>query len=191
MEPRLEDRLRIAALMTGWIHRDLGQWDQLRQLFHPDGVIEVSWFEGSACAFVDASMRMGASDLKTKHLIAAPVVDFNGDKAVAETNAMIIAENTRLHLGTVAHNRLYDLLEKHEGIWKIVKRQAIYDMGYLTFPRGFVEIDVDTVRRYPREYASLGYLLEKSGFPVKRVFATKGSEQESSMKAAGQKWLFA
>jgi hypothetical protein len=44
---------------------------------------------------------------------------------------------------------------------------------------------------YPREYAPLAYLLEKSGFPVKRVFATKGSDLEKTMKANGQAWLVA
>jgi hypothetical protein len=42
----VEDRLAIADLMTGWIHRDLAQWDQLRELSHPEGTIEVTWFEG-------------------------------------------------------------------------------------------------------------------------------------------------
>jgi hypothetical protein len=52
-----------------------------------------------------------------------------------------------------------------------------------------VEIDRKLVKKYPREYAALAYLLEKSGFPVKRVFATKGSDLEKTMKANGQIWL--
>src|SRR6266403_523227 len=63
----LEGHQSIADLMTGWIHRDLAEWDQLRELFHPDGTIEISWFEGLASDFVDGSMRMGKSDLRTKH----------------------------------------------------------------------------------------------------------------------------
>jgi hypothetical protein len=83
MQTNLQDRMDIADLMTGWIHRDLAQWDDLRTLFHPDGEIEVTWFEGKASDFVDASMRMGASDLRTKHLITSPVVAFNGCKAAS------------------------------------------------------------------------------------------------------------
>jgi hypothetical protein len=49
--------------------------------------------------------------------------------------------------------------------------------------------DRDLVKKYPREYAALAYLLEKSGFPVKRTFATKGSDLEKAMKAAGEAWL--
>jgi hypothetical protein len=34
--------------------------------------------------------------------------------------------------------------------------------------------DLLAVQKYPREYAPLAYLLEKSGFPVNRVYPTKG-----------------
>lgn len=185
------DRQQLNDLMNGWIHRDLGEWAQLRNLFHPDGTIEITWFEGLASDFVDGSMRMGASDLHTKHLIASPRVTFNaaGNKALLETNAIIIAENVKLNLGCESHNRFYDLAEKRDGDWKLFHRQSIYDMGTFTFPQGIVEIDPATVAKYPREYAALAYLLEKSGFPLGREFATRGSKLEKDMKAAGQRWL--
>jgi hypothetical protein len=189
MQTDLVDRLAIADLMTGWIHRDLAQWDKLRELFHPDGTIEVTWFEGLASAFIDSSMRMGASDLRTKHFIASPVIEFNGTKAIVETNAIIVAQNMRLGLGCSSHNRFYDMVEKRDGNWKIVRRQSVYDMGSFTLPCGLVEIEPNLLERYPCEYAPLAYLLEKSGFPVKRVFATKDSELEKAMKAIGQAWL--
>jgi len=189
MSATLQDRQDIADLMTGWIHRDLAEWDQLLELFHDDGVIEVTWFEGLFSQFVEGSKKMGGSDFATKHLIASPVITFNGNRAIVETNAIIIGENTKLGLGCNGHNRFYDLVEKRDGVWRIVKRQSIYDMGNFTFPAGVVEIDQDVVAKYPREYAALAYLLEKSGFPVKRVFATKFSSQEIEMKAAGNQWL--
>lgn len=189
MSATLQDRQDIADLMTGWIHRDLAEWDQLLELFHDDGVIEVTWFEGLFSQFVEGSKKMGGSGFATKHLIASPVITFNGNRAIVETNAIIIGENTQLGLGCNGHNRFYDLVEKRDGVWRIVKRQSIYDMGNFTFPVGIVEIDKEAVAKYPREYAALAYLLEKSGFPVKRVFATKFSSQEKEMKAAGNQWL--
>lgn len=189
MQHTLEDRQQI----TSWIHRDLGQWDQLRNLFHPDGTIEVTWFEGLFVDFVEGSMRMAASDARTKHLIGTPVVSFNstGTKAIVETNAVIIGENIKLNLGSNGHNRFYDMAEKRHGVWKLLKRQSVYDMASFTFPLGLVDIDQSAVAKYPREYAALAYLLEKSGFPVKRIFATRGSELEHKMKAEGQRWLTA
>lgn len=189
MSNTLQDRQDIADLMTGWIHRDLAEWDQLLELFHADGIIEVTWFEGLFSEFVKGSQKMGNSGFSTKHMIGSPIITFNGDRAIAETNAIIIGENASLGLGCNGHNRFYDLIEKRDGVWRIVKRQSVYDMGNFTFPVGVVDIDPATVAKYPREYAALAYLLEKSGFPVKRVFATKFSQQEHEMKAKGQQWL--
>lgn len=190
MHTYLQDRLHITDLITGWIHRDLCQWDQLAGLFHPDGVIEVTWFEGPFSAFIEGSRRMGNSDLRTKHLIGTPVVQINNNRAIVETNAVIVAENVRLDLGCSVHNRFYDLAEKRDGAWKLLKRQSIYDMGGFTFPRGPLPIDAQVLQRYPREYAPLAYLLEKSGFPVERVFATRASELEQTMKANAKSWLY-
>lgn len=193
MQDLHNDRQQLNDLMNGWMHRDLGEWAQLRDLFHPDGTIEITWFEGLASEFVEGSMRMGASDLRTKHLIASPAVTFNarGNKAILETNAIIIAENVKLNIGCECHNRFYDLAEKREGVWRLFRRQSVYDIGTFTFPVGPVEVDRSIVTKYPREYAPLAYLLEQSGFPLGRVFATRGSELESAMKAEGQRWLSA
>jgi len=65
---------------------------------------------------------------------------------------------------------------------------TIYDMSF-TFPTGFVDLDRRAVQKYPREYAPLAYLLEKSGFPVDRVYPTRGSDLERTIKANGQRWL--
>ncbi|MEG1211491.1 MAG: nuclear transport factor 2 family protein [Leclercia sp.] len=193
MKDQHHDRQQLNDLMNGWMHRDLGEWAQLRDLFHPDGTIEITWFEGLASDFIEGSMRMGASDLRTKHLIASPTVTFNagGDKAILETNAIIIAENVKLNIGCECHNRFYDLAEKRDGVWKLFHRQSVYDMGTFTFPLGPVAIDQSIATKYPREYAALAYLLEQSGFPLGRVFATRGSELEATMKAAAKRWLAA
>ncbi|MFK3710400.1 nuclear transport factor 2 family protein [Leclercia adecarboxylata] len=193
MNDQHNDRQQLNNLMNGWMHRDLGEWDQLRDLFHPDGTIEITWFEGLGSDFVEGSMRMGASDLRTKHLIATPAVTFNatGSKAILETNAIIIAENVKLNIGCECHNRFYDLAEKRDGVWRLFRRQSVYDMGTFTFPMGPVEIDQKVVAKYTREYVALAYLLEQSGFPLARVFATRSSELEATMKAEAQRWLAA
>ncbi len=185
----LEDRLSIADLITGWIYRDLGEWDQLRNLFHPDATIDITWFQGKASDFVDGSMKMGTSNFQAKHVMTSPVVTFNGDKAIAETNAIIVGANAVLGVGCEGHARFYDRVEKRDGVWKIADRRALYDICMFIFPTGIVEIDQRVVQKYPREYAALAYVLEKSGFPVTAVFPTRGSALEKTIKAEGQRWL--
>ena len=179
----------IFDLIMGWAHRDLGEWNSLRKLFHSDGTIEVTWFEGQFSNFVDASMRMGASDLRTKHFIESPTVTYCGDRAVAETNVTIVAENIRLGVGCSEQTRFHDLIEQRNGEWKIVTRRCIYDMGTITFPHGAVAVDTAVIQKYPPEYAALAYVLERSGFPVARVFPTKGSDQEKAIQTSARSWL--
>ncbi|WP_407917784.1 nuclear transport factor 2 family protein [Kitasatospora sp. NE20-6] len=187
----LQDRQDIADLMTGWVHRDQGRWDRLRELFHPDARIEITWFEGAASDFVDASARMATTDLRTKHLVTSPTVTFSADgtRAVSETNAVIVAENSSLGLGCNGHNRFIDRIERRAGVWRILDRTSVYDFATFTFPAGIAEIDPEVVARYPREYGALAYLLDRSGFPVLRTFATKGSELEHAIEKSAFAWL--
>ena len=183
------DKAAIDALIQGWMFRDIGQWDKLRTLFHPDRRMEASWFQGLFSDFVDASMRMGASDLRTKHVMGTPIISLTSDKAIAETNAIIVCNNAALQRGCNAHGRFFDLIERRDRNWKILKRQFFYDMSAFTFPNGPIEIDADAAKRHPHEYAALAYILEKSGFPVTRRLATRNSEAERAIRIAGQAWF--
>ncbi|MEU8789676.1 nuclear transport factor 2 family protein [Streptomyces sp. NPDC048643] len=191
--PTLQDRQDIADLMTGWIHRDQGRWDRLRDLFHPGARIEITWFEGPAADFVDASARMASTDLRTKHLITAPYVTFSADgsRAVAETNAVIVVENGSLGLGCNGHNRFIDRVERRDGVWRIADRKSVYDFATFTFPAGVTDVDDNMVAKYPSEYGALAYLLDQSGFPVERTFATRGSALERRIKESAFAWLSA
>lgn len=185
----LEDISELSSLINAWRYRDLGQWDKLAQTFHPEGRVEITWFEGRFQDFIEASKQMGKSRTRTKHIIATPQIQFRGSRAVVETNATIVAQHLDLHVGCDQHCRFFDWVEKRDGGWKMVKKQCIYDMGTFTFPRGPVEVDGTILERYPYEYGSLAYLLEKTGYTLQRVFATRGSDLERSMKEEAAHWL--
>jgi hypothetical protein len=193
MSPATSDRLpdieAIRGLMTRWIHRDNGNWAELLELFHPDATIEVTWFSGLAREFVEGSRRMDRSAFRAKHLISDPVVTFTGDRAVVETNAVIVVENTDLDLGANTHNRFIDQVERRDRIWRIARRDSVYDFSMFALPYGPVDIDTALARTFPREYAALAYLLVHSGYPVDRVFATRGSDLERSIRANADRWL--
>ncbi|WP_197515453.1 hypothetical protein [Mycobacterium sp. E1747] len=122
-------------------------------------------------------------------MMSMPLTTINGDRTVAETNTMIIGENAELEVGVCAHCRLYDRLEARAGTWKIVVRQAIYDFANFTFPRGPIAVDHDLLDKYPRPYAALAYILEKSGFPLASELPTRGTDLERKIKRDGLKWL--
>lgn len=186
----LQDRSDISDLTNGWTYRDTARWEELRGLFHTDGVIEIGWFKGLFSDFVDASIKMQAtSAIHSKHFMGRPLLQISGSRAVAETNAILTGVNTYIKVGFTAHTRFFDLLEKRDGAWKLSKRNNIYDMSFLSFPVGPVPIDQEKMAQHPWEYAALAYVIEASGHPVKGVQPTRNSEFESRLRHAGARWL--
>ncbi|MGK4188494.1 nuclear transport factor 2 family protein [Rothia koreensis] len=185
------DYEQIAQLMTGWLYRDVGDWENLAKLFHSDATLEISWFVGPAQEFVEASARMGESGLRTKHMIANPMVRYSedGTRAVTETNAMIIGESEDHDLGCTAHTRLFDRLEKRDGQWRISYRTCIYDFAHFNYPVGAVDVDRDVLAQYPRAYAALAYILHLRGYPLTREYPTQGTTMERDVKEAAFAWL--
>ena len=47
MNPDLEQQLLIRQLVERWaVWRDAGDWDRFRTVWHPDGVMMATWFQG-------------------------------------------------------------------------------------------------------------------------------------------------
>ncbi|MEZ0110411.1 hypothetical protein ABH920_004426 [Catenulispora sp. EB89] len=192
-DDRTQDRQAISDLMTGWIHRDRQDWEALATLFHPDATLRILWFDGKALDFVEGSRRMSHGPLRSKHFIGAPTVEFAGDRAFVETNAILLADHTELGIGATVHNRFLDRVSRRDGVWRIEHRDSVYDMGGFTFPfgtRAAEDIDSDDLRsRHPREYAALAYLLESTGASVAGPFPTRFSDQEQAILDAARAWL--
>ena len=95
-----EDKVACADVIVSWgLYRDQRRWPELLSTFHPDGEIAVSWFRGPYVEFVEHCKRGGPS----KHLIMAPLVQVNGDRATAKTRPAKAAssERTRLSFWTL------------------------------------------------------------------------------------------
>jgi hypothetical protein len=86
------DKAEISQLIQRWgMCRDQGRWDELSDTFTAYGTIFVTWFSGPFKDFMTASRRMHAPQSpRVKHLIGAPVIQLQGDRALAETNVQIL-----------------------------------------------------------------------------------------------------
>ncbi|MGW4400036.1 nuclear transport factor 2 family protein [Amycolatopsis nivea] len=183
------DRQAITDLTTGWIHRDREDWDALANLFHDDATLTILWFSGPAADFVEGSRRMSGGPLRSKHFIGTPVVEAAGGRAFVETNAMLVADHLELGIGVTVHNRFLDRIERRDGVWRIARRDSVYDMGGFTYPCGIRPTDDLDPLRHPREYAALAYLLEHSGHQVPDTCPTRFSEREREIIEEGRTWL--
>src|SRR3954463_3268835 len=133
-DKELRDKHACAEVIQAWgLYRDQGKWPELLATFTPDGQIAVSWFSGSFREFVDRCTRSFNTGQRSKHHIFPSLVRVAGERAVAETNIVILV---RQKIGDVladmtSYARFLDRLERASGRWAIVERAAIYERDRL------------------------------------------------------------
>jgi SnoaL-like domain len=192
----LHDKHACAELIQAWgLYRDQGKWPQLLATFTPGGQIAVSWFSGSFREFVDRCTNSFNAGQRSKHHIFPSLVRVAGERAVAETNIVILV---RQKIGDVladmtSYARFLDRLERASGRWAIVERAAIYERDRLDpvepsegFSRLFTATDLTV---YPEPYRYMAARLVAAGRALAPVVYSDGSPHTAQLYARYEDWL--
>jgi hypothetical protein len=188
------DRRQVRELVENWaLWRDAGDWERFRTVWHDDGRMMATWFQGSADEFIEASREGWRRGVSILHFLGGSTVDVAGDRAIAQTK-MTISQRAQVHgvlCDVLCTGRFYDFLEKRGGRWGLVLRQPIYEKDRMdpVDPAQRVELDRDLLTRFPEGYRHLAYLQTQAGFTVKPDMpGLKGPEVEA-LYARGARWL--
>ena len=191
-DKELHDKHACAEVIQAWgLYRDQGKWPELLATFTPDGQIAVSWFSGSFREFVDRCTRSFNAGQRSKHHIFPSLVRVAGERAVAETNIVILV---RQKIGDVladmtSYARFLDRLEleRASGRWAIVERAAIYERDRLDpvepsegFSRLFTATDLTV---YPEPYRYMAARLVAAGRALAPVVYSDGSPHTAQLYA--------
>ena len=146
--------------------RDTGQWDKMRSAYHPESVVRVAWFHGNGFEFVEASKGIHRAG-QSKHRLSPTLVRLNGDRSLAETDA-VIETRTRfgdMEVDTAAHCRLFSRVRRDEGVWRLASLDVIYekDMIAPVNPSDQLTIDREELQSYRPSYRFLCYTLQSIG----------------------------
>src|SRR5499427_10404909 len=76
------------------VSRDLGLWEQMRDCFHDDSVVRISWIDASGPEFVRRSKEMAERNVQASHRLGPIFVTLAGDRAIAQFAAIIDAPFT-------------------------------------------------------------------------------------------------
>jgi hypothetical protein len=193
MEPTV-DRLAIRELIENWVvWRDAGDWARFRTVWHDDGVMMATWFQGPAEEFIRVSREGWERGVSILHFLGGSSIDLAGSRAVGQTKMTIsqraVVEGVPSDI--VCTGRFYDFLEKRGGRWGLVLRQPIYEKDRLDpLPQGAVPVlDEAVLRGFPEGYRHLAYAQQKIGYTVKRDMpGLKGPEVEALYRRGAQ-WL--
>ena len=187
-------RIAIREVVENWaLWRDAGDWERFRGVWHDDGRMNATWFQGSATDFIGASRQGWDKGVSILHFLGGHTSDIRGHRAIAQTKMTISqrADVDGVACDVVCTGRFYDLFERRDERWAIVLRQPIYEKDRLDplDPSARLSLDRSLLAQFPEGYRHLAYLQTRIGYTVKRDMpGLKGPEVEA-LYARGARWL--
>jgi hypothetical protein len=188
------DRLEIRELIENWVvWRDAGDWQRFRSVWHADGVMMATWFQGSCEDFIRVSREGWDKGVSILHFLGGISIEVAAGRAIAQTK-MTISQRAKVAgelADVVCTGRFYDFLEKRQERWGIVLRQPIYEKDAIApvDPAARIVLDKALLERFPVGYRHLAYLQSELGYAVKRDMPGLKGEKVEALYALGRSWL--
>jgi hypothetical protein len=190
----LLEKQRIREVVENWvIWRDSGQWEKFKTVWHSDGVMMATWFQGPFEEFIKVSIDGWNKGVSILHFLGGCSVDVNNTRAIAQTKMTITQRGPvdGVICDVVCTGSFYDFMEKRDSRWGVVLRQPIYEKDRINplDPAAKLVLDQDLLQKFPEGYRHLAYIQTKLGFTVKSDMPQlKGSAVEA-LYQRGQDWL--
>ena len=154
------DKLEIREVVENWVvFRDSADWRRFATVWHTDGWMTATWFQGPAEEFIEVSRTGFEAGVNILHQLGGWSCEIVETRAISQVK-MTIHQRASVQgvlADAVCWGRFYDFFEKRGGRWAIVRRQPIYEKDRLD--------PVDPGARLTLE-ADYGALLVKNGVPV-------------------------
>lgn len=188
------DKLAIRELIENWaVWRDAGDWERFRTVWHEDGFMMATWFQGSAEEFITVSRAGFERGVSILHFLGGSSIDLVGNRAIAQTK-MSISQRAPVHdvlVDVLCTGRFYDFLEKRDGKWGIVLRRLCYEKDRMdpVDPSQSVKLDPQVLERFPVGYRHLAYLQSGLGFKVKLDLPGLKGPATERLYDFGKRWL--
>src|SRR5436305_6944732 len=163
MDDALLDRLAIRGLVEDWaVLRDARMWDRFRDVWHEDGQMMATWFQGSRDEFIKVSEEGYQKGVRILHFLGGSTIDVVGSRAIAQTK-MTISQRAKVEgvlCDVVCTGRFYDFFEQRSGRWGLVLRQPIYEKDRLDplDPSAKLSLDADLLARFHEGDHHVAYL---------------------------------
>jgi hypothetical protein len=188
------DRQAIREVIENWVlWRDAGNWERFATVWHDDGWMTATWFQGPARDFIAVSQQGFERGVNILHFLGGFTCDIAGERAISQVKMTINqrADVDGVLVDVVCTGRFYDFLEKRQGRWGIVRRQPIYEKDRMdpVDPAARLTLDPERLSSFPEGYRHLGYLQSKVGFTVKTGLPGLRGPAVENLYAEGAAWL--
>jgi len=190
----MTSKLEIREVVERWVlWRDAGDWDRFAGVWHDDGYMTATWFQGGYRDFIAVSRQGFEAGVRILHFLGGSAVEVTGDRAIAQTK-MTIAQRAFVHgveVDVVCTGRFYDFFARRDGRWAIVRRQPIYEKDRMdpVDPAASLTLDAAKLAGFPYGYRHLAYLQSELGFQVRPGLPELTGEAVRRLCAEGEAWL--
>ena len=188
------ERRTIRELVENWaLWRDARLWDRFRTVWHADGRMMATWFQGGFEEFIKVNDEGWARGVRILHFLGGSSIEVSGNRAVAQTK-MTISQRAPVEgviCDVVCTGRFYDFFEKRQDRWGLVLRQPIYEKDRLdpVDPSAKLTLDQELLKRFPEGYRHLAYLQTRIGYKVKPDMPGIDGSELDALYARGKAWL--
>jgi hypothetical protein len=190
----MTSRLEIREVVERWaVWRDAADWERFAEVWHDDGYMTATWFQGGFRDFIAVSRQGFEAGVRILHFLGGSAVEVAGHRAVAQTK-MTISQRAVVHgveADVVCTGRFYDFFAQRDGRWAIVRRQPIYERDRMdpVDPAARLALDPALLGRFPYGYRHLAYLQTELGFDVKTGLPELTGPAVDRLYADGEAWL--
>jgi hypothetical protein len=198
MDDAMKDELLIRQMVERWaVWRDAGDWARFATVWHPQGVMMATWFQGPFAEFIRVTQEGWAKGVSILHFLGGTAVEISGDRAIAQTKmtisqrGMVEGENGPVLCDVVCTGRFYDFVLRHEGQWKLLHRQPIYEKDRIdpVDPTAVLRLDQQALAGFPEGYRHLAYIQTRIGYKVKMDMPMLKGPQVEALYQRGAGWL--
>jgi hypothetical protein len=163
-EPDWLDMTAIADLVhRERLWRDRDDWDAMRSAYTDDARLRVTWFEGTIEEYIHQSRNpvWDTASSQSKHRLSPTVVTLDGDRALAETTALVElrVEVDGVLVDLVISVRLLSRVVRTAEGWKLASLDAIYEKDTVipVHPADRLTVSRHDTARYRSSYRFLAY----------------------------------
>ncbi|MES2412432.1 MAG: nuclear transport factor 2 family protein [Pseudomonadota bacterium] len=198
MTDTLMDELRIRQTIERWaVWRDAGDWARFATVWHPEGRMEATWFQGPFADFIRVTQEGWAKGVSILHFLGGSAIEVNGERAIAQTKmtisqrGMVEGEDGPVMCDVVCTGRFYDFMTKHEGEWKVLHRQPIYEKDRIDplDSTAQLKLDAKVLASMPAGYRHLAYIQTRIGYTVKMDMPMLQGPVVDELYKRGARWL--
>ena len=192
------DHLAIREVIENWVlWRDAGDWERFGGVWHDDGYMMATWFQGPASEFIRVSREGWDRGVSILHFLGGITIDLAGDRAISQTKmtisqrGMVEGQDGQVLCDVVCTGRFYDFVVKEEGEWKLLHRQPIYEKDRIdpVDSSAVVKLDKEKLATFPEGYRHLAYIQTHIGYTVKMDMPMLKGDAVQSLYQRGAVWL--